>query len=598
MNRIRRRPRWMLVMSLAALVSLVALAPLTRAQVLDQIPSNVLVVIKVNNLKATSDKVAKYMDALGLAALSPELADPLASLQQNMKVKEGMDTAGELAFVMVKPAKENSPPEDSMMFLLPVSDYKAFLSNFENVKTEGAISSFKAGEELHSANWGKYAVVAQNKDLLSQKPAGLKLSPIASEEAKEKDAFIYANIPALAELALPELKKARAEALGEIDREIGKDADAKQFAGVAKAAVTQCLNVAEGFLKDSTGASLSLHLNDEGLMITSMAEFKPESYAGKIVSQLKNTDQPLLGGLPNRKFFFAGGSVNDPKISGQVVGDLLDPISKELANTEAAKGFASAIEAFKKGNAATHSMAFGLTMPTGALGADSIIQQVMVAKGDAATIAASQKTMLQGVADLFKLMPNKPDAPKFSYEYSPAAKMVGDLKLDSYAFNMAIDENNPQAAQIQQIMAFIYGPNGMGGTVGAVNKETYVMVQGGTDKLLQDVVASAKDGKDTLSGQGIITSVGKHLPAKRVGAGYLFLDNIINTGVKYAQGFGLQVKVQLPADLPPIAGSIASEGSALRVDGFVPTHLVQSVVAAGMQTYVQMNGGGAGKDGQ
>src|SRR4026207_649700 len=92
MNRIRRRrPVWSVAVAWPALVSGGASRPPARAQVLQQVPSDALVVIKVNNLKATSDKLAKFAEALGLAAISPEMADPLASLQENMKVKEGLD---------------------------------------------------------------------------------------------------------------------------------------------------------------------------------------------------------------------------------------------------------------------------------------------------------------------------------------------------------------------------------------------------------------------------------------------------------------------------------------------------------------------------
>jgi hypothetical protein len=300
-----------------------------------------------------------------------------------------------------------------------------------------------------------------------------------------------------------------------------------------------------------------------------------------------------MSGLPNRKFFVAGGIINDQQVSGQVIGDLFDPISKELAATKAGKGFASAIDAFKKSAGATKSVAFGYTVPTGALGADSIVQSVMVAKGDSAAIHAAQKEMLQGTAELMKLIPQQPGAPKVSYEVTPGAKTVADVKLDSYAFNMQMDENNPQAAQAQQMMAFIYGPNGMGGTFGPVNKDTYVMVQGGTDKLVQDVVSSAKNNNpDAISNLAGVKKVSGQLPGKRLMTEYIFLDNIITSGVRYAQGFGMQVKMQLPADLPPIGVTAASEGTAFRVDTFVPTQLVQSVVAAGMQTFMQMQGGG------
>jgi hypothetical protein len=577
----------------AAVITLGWLATAARAQVLNQVPSDALVVIKVNNLKVVSDKIAKFSEAIGLSAVQPQFANPLQAMQDEMHVKQGLDTAGEMAFVVTKGAPEANSPDDALIILLPVTDFKEFMGNFTDVKEEGGVSAFKSdNEDLHAANWGKYAAVAKNGELLKTKPTGLKLSGLAAKEAKEKDGFVFANIPALAQIALPHLAEARTKAAEGIDQELGKDEKAKEFTGVVKAAVNQMINIAEGFLKDSTGASFSLHLDDKGLQTCVMAEFKPDSYAGKLAAQLKNTDQPLMGGLPGRKYFAAGGATIEPAVASKVVGDLLDPISKELANTQSGKSFATAIDAMKQSLGATHGVAFGYPMPTGALGADSILQSVTVMKGDSAKIHDAQKKAMAGMGDLFKLMPQQPGAPKMSYEFTPGAKTVGDTKLDSYAFNMQMDENNPQAAQMQQVMAFVYGPNGMGGTFGPVSKDSFLVVQGGTDKLLQEAVTSAKGNTDPLSGEAGVKEVTTHLPKQRVLVDYVYVDNIINSAVRYAQGFGVQVKVALPQNLPPLGFTMASEGTAIRFDGYVPTNLVQSVVAAGMKAAMDFQGGG------
>lgn len=577
----------------AAALSLGWLATAARAQVLNQVPSDALVVIKVNNLKAVSDKVAKFSEAIGLSAVSPEFANPLQSMQDQMKIKQGLDTAGEMAIVFTKGAAEANSPDDALLVLMPVTDYKAFLGNFTDVKEADGVSTFNAeGEEMRAANWGKYAAIAKNADILKTKPTGLKLSGLAAKEAKEKDGFVFANIPALGQVALPHLAEARTKAAEGIDQELGKNDNAKEFAGVAKAAVGQMINVAEGFLKDSTGASFSLHLNEKGLQTCVMAEFKQGSYSGNLVSQMKNSDQPLMGGLPGRKYFAAGGAVIEPSVASKAFGDLLDPISKELAGTKSGASFATAIDAAKKSLAATKSVAFGYPMPTGPLGGDSILQSVTVMKGDSAAIYEGQKKAIAGMADLMKLMPQQPGAPKMTYEMTPGAKSVGETKLDSYAFNMQMEENNPQAEQMRTVMGFIYGPNGMGGTFGPVSKDTFLMVQGGTDKLLQDAVNAAKGTADPLSGEAGVKEVTMHLPKQRVLVEYVYVDNIINSAVRYAQNFNLQVKVNLPQDLPPLGFTAASEGTAIRFDGFVPTNLVQSVVAAGMKAFMDFQGGG------
>ena len=90
-----------------ALVAVVALFLTTavRAQVMDQVPADALMVIKVNNLDTTSQQFAKWAQDVGLAALNPQLADPLKSLQQQMGINEGLATNGEMAIAMLDPEK-------------------------------------------------------------------------------------------------------------------------------------------------------------------------------------------------------------------------------------------------------------------------------------------------------------------------------------------------------------------------------------------------------------------------------------------------------------------------------------------------------------
>src|SRR5688572_33470642 len=112
MTRQRFAKRAAAVLVVAAIAILPGRA--AQAQVLDQVPSDALVVIKIGNLKAVSDKVAKFAEAVGLAAVSPEFANPLASMQEHMKIKNGLDTSGEVAILMLKPAdKEKDAGEEN-----------------------------------------------------------------------------------------------------------------------------------------------------------------------------------------------------------------------------------------------------------------------------------------------------------------------------------------------------------------------------------------------------------------------------------------------------------------------------------------------------
>lgn len=75
---------------------------------------------------------------------------------------------------------------------------------------------------------------------------------------------------------------------------------------------------------------------------------------------------------------------------------------------------------------------------------------------------------------------------------------------------------------------------------------------------------------------------------------YIPIDQIVATAMNYARMFGAPLNVQLQPDLPPIGFVSRSDGTATRFDGYVPTQLVQQLVSAGMQVWMQTQGGGPG----
>jgi hypothetical protein len=376
-----------------------------------------------------------------------------------------------------------------------------------------------------------------------------------------------------------------------------------QMAQAMGAMLDQYFAWAERFLNDSQAATFAISFGDNGLNTTALSEFTPDSYMGSIAQGLKNSDQNLLAGLPDRKYFAFGG-ITVSKGMSQLATDMMQPMVKAAQQGKGpgnaqAKGDPQALmDGMKQlvDNAKTISM--GYTVPTGALGADSIVQAVTVVTGNAKAIAEAERKVIANMGVMMQGMQMGGPAgaaPKVDYEIQEGAKTVDGVKLDAFKFNMEFDaQNNPQAAQIQQMISTIYGPNGLGGAMGAVDDNTFLMVQGGTDKLIADAVAAAKTHQDVLTKSQPVQAVRGDLPKQRVAEFYIALDQIISSGVKYAQGFGMPVKMQLPQGLPPIGVTAASEGTAVRIDSHVPTPLLQSVVAGVMQAYMQMQGGGAG----
>src|SRR5687767_418422 len=78
-------------------------AQTTQAQVLEQVPSNALVVLKINKLQDVNAKIGRWVESMGIGAFAPQALDPLASLQEHLGIQKGLDTNGEAALVMMDP---------------------------------------------------------------------------------------------------------------------------------------------------------------------------------------------------------------------------------------------------------------------------------------------------------------------------------------------------------------------------------------------------------------------------------------------------------------------------------------------------------------
>ena len=123
------------------------------------------------------------------------------------------------------------------------------------------------------------------------------------------------------------------------------------------------------------------------------------------------------------------------------------------------------------------------------------------------------------------------------------------------------------------------------------------MIQGGNDKLLQQLIDSAKNPQDHLSTLPGVKAVSSHLPEKRVMEGYFAVDQVVSSAVRYAAGFGFPIKLRLPPNLPPDWHCIATDGPAFRADPVRSLALVESLVAAGFEAYTNMQGGPGGAGG-
>jgi len=569
----------------AALLIALALAGRARSQAIEQVPSNATGVLQVKNLQELSNKIAKLSKTLGIDQMDQRFADPLGSLMTEMDVKQGLNKNGDMAMGFMKPAKgaenENEP---DLVVVLPVDDYKAFLANFQDVKDVGGgvseVTVKKNGEKLVMASRGKYAVSAKNKTLLAA-TGGFKLQGSAIKEAAAKDALLYIDVKSIRSELQDGYKNARTEIKKALE-----DPNNAAATGVKVPPFVFAMydKVATELINGTKTVAISFNLNDVGLGAAVLGDFEADSYVGKLVAKSRNEDRSVLSGLPDRPYLMYGGASLTPEVTQQLFTDFVDLIKQNPGDMKK-DDLDKYTETVRKSLASMRSVNFGLVAPQQG---EPFIQVVELVRGDAQQMLDMAKQAMP-LSNKFMAGMNTGKT-KASVKFDEPTTVDG-VKLTPYKMTVEVDPNDAAAVQQKQIMDMAYGPNGVSGLMGVINDKTFISIMTPNQKLVSEAIAAAKADKDALGQADAIKQVAGQLPKQRGAEFYIALDNIATTAVAVAKQQGLPVQFKLPPNLPPIGVSLANEGSTARIDGFIPTRLVESMTAAVIQA--MNNQGGA-----
>ena len=620
--------------AVAVVAIMLLLAPMTaRAQVLQQVPGDSLVVIKINKLKPVSDKIAAFSKKLGLDQMQPGMADPLGMMQKQLGLTQGIDPNGEAAIVFVNgPMNEEQPP---MLVLFPVTDYNAFLKNFATAKAEDQVHVVTTKENPRPhfvTKRGNYAALSPKREHLNIKAPGLTPAGLSAKEMTSKDIVAFVNMKSARARILPELQKNRAKIMAEFEKgflESGQqqpggrrrpgapgqgpgaegagaagaapgaanaNAQKQKFLPLARAAFNRALDVAEQVVTDADAATYGWTFGDTGLQATGLVEFIPNSPSGQRVAQLKNSADPLTKGLPAGKYWFFGGtSGNNSELGQKLINEFLAPIEKEFAPLGAeGKAMQDYLAAAKQYFGNMKGQSFGWVAPQGMIGQEAVFQIVSVQRGNAQQLIDATKKMFDSQQAVMQMVGGGPMQQDMKTAYKPKAKTVDGVAFDLMQTTFvppAGGQRTPQQMQAKQMMTWLYGPGGINAYMGAIGNDKVVGASGVNDEFLKQLVATAKADQDALGAAQPVVATNAQLPKQRLAAWYIHIDHFATSVANYAKAFGMPINFQVPQNLAPLGGAVSSEGSAIRVDGYAPTQTLQSVIAAGMQTWMQMQGG-------
>jgi hypothetical protein len=575
-------------MCLAA-VTVLAGAASAQAAVFDEVPSDALAVFEVKNIDQLNTKWNKFADATGLTQAAPNVKDPINTIEAQAGVTKGVNSAGDLAAVFF----QSGDHKPKGILLVPVSDYKAFVGNFTNPQ-EGAdgitAAQDKDGKDNFIAHWGDYAAVSSDKEVLANKPTGVKLTGIAADALAAKDAILWMNMDQIRSEELPKLKQNRDQL---IKKMLDRPGNPNQE--MTKVIWNVVFDEAEEFIQDSKNAVITLNLDDDGVALGTEADFNPDTPFSQFAAAMKGTDQPMLTGLPDKKYLMLVGEVLPPELKKQIHA-AIDPVLKKIQDEDPNDKALSDMLASSKAKLDTiDAIAAGAVVPAGNPGQESMIQAILTMSGDAAAWKKAEIAALQSWGQVGGNAADANAPVTFSTKVKPQATTVGDVPLDQFTVNVDFTANDARAMQGRQALMMVFGPGGLKGYIGAVTDKVGLLAVGIDDQsaLLADAIASAKSGKDVLSSAKVIQDVSAKLPSPRMAEGFVFIDQMLSMGMHIAQSFGLGVHVNVPADVDPLGVAISSDGGTIHTDAFIPQSLVKAVVGV----VNDLHGPGAGGPG-
>lgn len=568
--------------------------------VLESIPSDALLAAKVSDLRATSGKIAKLSQDLGIAVFIPSLQDPLSMLKGQTRIQKGLKEDGELGFALLRPVDGNAFP--GMIVLIPITSFADLLSNFPNARVEGGVAEVTfPGDDSPSflADWGDYAALSNEANRVATKPKQtLKPQGVVGKDSRNQDLFLYVNFSEISPDLLVTLDQRMARENNKLDREI--EALPEKWRPVIRATVNQVFNVAKSFLRDADTASIGINISDAGINFSVINEFKPQSYLGNACATIRGTDQSLTTGLPDIKYLVVSGLSADPGPVAKIVDDLTRPILEELDKVEGEEKAKALTQYLMSSIRSTKGSVIGVPSPT-KIGQEGIFQSVTIYRGSGKDLKSTLDLSGELMTNLFKDIKaqhtqENPDIPVPFGDVivTPNARTVDGVTFNTIKFVTPQNPDDPAAVQTEMMMSMLYGGEGLNYSYAEMNGD-FIWAQSASDETISKFITAFKTGQDSLSKLDHIKVVAAELPKVRVYESFIMLDEFINTGIGIAGTFGMQAPVQLPPNLPPLGISMGFDGSAIRINAHLPRKTVQQIVSAAMQVMMQMQGGGGGQ---
>jgi hypothetical protein len=317
------------------------------------VPGDCLFCVRINNLDAALGQVDLFLNGVFPipGGVSMPVKAQLGQLLGSADAK-GLNTAG--SFTVFGPLPGGDDPDPSRIgILIPVSDYKQFVSGNQNVGEPDASGISKISPDgddlLAMTQMGSYALatrigaeqgLAQAKKLLSGSTTGLAGSLDAAElkRAGSAPVWVYGNLQLAGKMFGPVLQAQLASLKGALQQAQGEGQVAMAPAAAAMDMYTTMLDT---LTKEARYASVALEPSADKIGLgLAVAAAPGTNMADMLKGAATKPENKLRGYLQNGAAVYFSGSMNAPfwqKINEAYISMLPGMMGNKLSTADAEK---------------------------------------------------------------------------------------------------------------------------------------------------------------------------------------------------------------------------------------------------------------------
>jgi len=525
---------------------------------MDYVPSDAVAVAVIRDLNEFHDDIQAFEKKL------PDASFDLGAAGELLQAP-GLNGDGSLALALMPTAGgdvqfDPKTGEGPMVLIVPVSDFGQFVKGFGAAAGQGIVEVEAMGKTLFVKDLaGGFCAMSADQGLMDRfagaagnaaKYEGM-LGASGVDVVEHADTTLIFNISTVREPVAQAIDMGMQQA-----RFFTAMAGAQAAQLEGQIAVIEKL--AKGFARDGKSGIVGIDLADAGFSLDFGASFTDGSeFAGFF--QGGGDAAALLDKIPATPYFFAGGF--DTSSEGlrnlmsaceQAAGEQAGPSWSQIIGSS--NGIAAMI-------GSTQAIMGGMFTKT------SVYYDV---KDTNAFLTEQQKTL----ADI-----NGADQGMFTYETSFTANTgdLGGVSVSEWAMKIVPDASDPNAMQIQQMMAMMYGPaGGPSGYMGAVDNGV-VMTLAKDEATFGKAVGAATGAEASFATDPGVKSVMGHLPSDGSFYEFISVSGIMDavSGMMMMMGGGADIAV--PADLPPVAIGGTTDHGAFRARIFVPSEVITAI---------------------